>query len=144
MLKIWHWIQQLRIGLLPMTPHAIHGAASLESAMTSGPRKMPSIWCIPLSDQAAPNQIVGGVCQLVTASVGIVIAVHNVRDATGDASRHDLEMLRDDISGALLNWIPPDAEAQVTYVRGRLIRIEDGVIWWQDEYQTTYQLRKVT
>lgn len=146
MLQLWHWIQRLRIELfqtIDLTPHAVHGAADLESAMTSGPRKIPSIWCIMLSEEAAPNQIIGGVCQLVTARIGIVIAIRNMRDATGDAARNDLEMIRAAVSDALLNWIPLDAEAQVTYVRGRLMRIEDSVLWWQDEYLTTYQLRKV-
>jgi hypothetical protein len=100
----------------------------------------PSLFVIPLADSAAPNSLAGqALSQKVTERFGVVSAVRNVADATGEHSLNDLKNVRAQIKAKLLGWVPNAECEQVTYVAGNLIKLDnDAVLWWLDTFETSY------
>jgi hypothetical protein len=47
-----------------------------------------------------------------------------------------LDGLRVKVDAALFGWEPAAIYDPLLFVRGGLIELKDGVLWWQDEYST--------
>lgn len=122
----------------------VEGAASLVAAMSSKVPVAPAAFIVPASDSASPNTLAAGaVDQNNTARFGVVIAVRNVADKTGKKAGDDLTPIRNEVAEQLMGWRPSSTFKSITYVTGRLQGFTDGVMWWQDTYQTSMHLRKV-
>ena len=103
----------------------------------------PAAFVFPGPDKAGPNTLVNAVSQSVSATVSIVIAIKHAGAKTGGKNIDELNVVRQQINDALLGWQPADADDQVEYANGRLIGFNNQVLWWIDNYQTTYTRRKV-
>lgn len=119
----------------------IGGSANLESART-GKVPAPLISVIPLAETAGPNQFTGTVVQQQTSErFGVVVGVRNVRDPAGAASMDELKPVRDEIRAALLGWLPAEGYDTCTYRSGRVLGLQNGVLWWIDEFMTGTLIR---
>lgn len=127
----------------------VGGAADLATAAREL-KQEPAAFVIPVAESARPNTAESLiVSQLVAQRFGVVIAVQNLADSAGKAAQTELGPLRLALFNALVGWVPPlpvgmPAQAErelVTFGGGRLLRLEDRVLWWQDNFDTAYYLR---
>ncbi len=112
----------------------VKGAADLAGAQSD--RVRDATFVFRSDEQASPNALINGARQLVTVGIGVVFALSNRRDSRGQAAANKIDRVRELTREALLGWEPDDADAMITYRRGRLLDFQDGVIWWQDDYET--------
>lgn len=113
---------------------SIGGAAELEAAAAIAPAP-PAAFVLPLAERASESGLTGTHWQEITQTFGVVLVVANRRDATGAASLTDLAGLRLQLRSALMGWVPAPAEGRpVCYLGGRLLRWDDGRLWWTDEW----------
>lgn len=119
---------------------AVGGAADLD-AIGNGVVPSPSCYLFPMAESADDNATFGRFEQRVRVAFAVVLAATNRRDATGAAALADLEALRRDVKGALVGWPPdPVTGEPVHFTGGHLLRFEDGLLWWADEFiVTTYE-----
>lgn len=102
--------------------------------------KFPAAFVVPLGDRGGPNGLTGNaVSQRREPRFGVVLAVRNVRATRGASALLDVEQLRADVDAALIGWQPADKYDPVLYASGNLLSMENGELWWQDEYLTAYQ-----
>lgn len=118
----------------------IGGAVEFEAASAGNPKATPAAFVVPLAEDPAPSDLANTVIQRVRVSLGVVWAVKNVADPKGAAAQADLATLRAAGQAALLGWAPTDAEP-LERGAGRLLAFRDGVLWWQDVYQTNIYVR---
>jgi len=114
----------------------------------------PAAYILPNRDQPGSNILANVVSQEVTTTFSVLLAVRNLRDATGAKARAELRPLRSDVADTLLGWTPgPYVEATrvftpsedytpCEYAGGRLMRVTDTVLWWMDDYRTRFEVRK--
>ena len=118
----------------------IGGAADLE-AIANGVVPTPSCYVVMTRETASDIDLVGGFEQAITVGFSVVIAVSNLRDATGGSAIDVLDALRKQIKSALHRWVPDPANGEaVRFDSGALVRFDDGLLWWLDEYRVlTYE-----
>ena len=118
----------------------IGGAADLE-AIGNGVVPTPSCYVVMTRETASDIDLVGGYEQAITVGFGVVIAVANRFDATGGAAIDVLDALRKQIKAALNRWVPDPTNGEaVRFDAGALVRFDDGLLWWLDEYRVlTYE-----
>lgn len=104
----------------------------------------PAAYVIELANRAERNSLATtAVSQLNEIRFGVILAVQNLRDATGEKAHTDLRALRASVMTALLGWEPgPDYDV-LEYGDGRLIQLDNLVLWWQDDYITSILQRSV-
>lgn len=113
---------------------AVGGSADLAAAVELAPAT-PALYVVPLAERADPGTLVNVARQCVHQTFGVILVVSNRRDATGAASLTDLEGLRLQLRTALLGWVPVPAEGwPCEFSAGRLLRWDDGRLWWSDEW----------
>lgn len=127
-------IDQLRLSAAPLF-RAIGGSVELDAAVQSAP-VTPSAWVMPLAERPADPHLASAADQIVMLHFSVVICLANRRDATGSAAGQDLQALRLAVRDALLGWAPDqDTGDPCVYTGGRLLRFEDGRLWWADEFR---------
>lgn len=100
-------------------------------------RLPPAAWVIEAANRAGPNLAATVVVhQRVEVRFGVVIAAHNVRDMKGEQAAVDMKALRTSVMTALLGWTPATHHDPCEYAGGRLIGLDNMVLWWQDDYIT--------
>lgn len=114
---------------------------ALDDVMTQGVARSPAAFVIPVNELAEGSTTVQGVMQRVTCTWTVLLAIRNLRAATGASQTGDLITLRQDIMAALLGWTWGDT--QITFARGQQVGLADGVLWWADEYEFETYLRVV-
>lgn len=118
----------------------VGGAADLAAA-AEDLKIAPAAYVYALAERAARSGGIGYVAQQVTARFGVVIAARNLRDARGEAAAADLEPLRTSVRAALVGWAPAAGYDRCEYVGGRLLQLAQAVLWWQDDFETTYAIK---
>ena len=114
---------------------SIAGAADL-AAVEAPPT--PAVYVLPLRESADDSDEVDAFDQPVARSVLVVIALSNRRDAAGAAAMVDLAGARRQIRTALVGWSPDEEEDMpLHFAGGNLIRFEDALLWWGDEFTYT-------
>jgi len=109
-------------------------------------KRWPAAFVLPAKDTAAPNPFAeGAIDQQVIARYGVILAVRNLRDATGAAAMADLATLRQALWTKLLGWVPADGFSPCTYGGGRLLELDEAaqVLWWVDEFDTEFHVRVI-
>jgi hypothetical protein len=121
----------------------IAGAADFASAGMDIKSKgaLPAAYVLPLAERADANGLANAVSQRVEVRFGVILAISNLRDALGKNAQGDLAGLRTSVFAALLGWQPDADHDPVTFGGGRLLQLQDGLLWWQDEFVTAYYLR---
>lgn len=114
----------------------------LDRAISTGLTLAPAAFIIPAMERAdGNNRTTHGVSQLITATWSVLLGVRNLRDASGAAQLDVLLYLRETIMAALLDW--DWRNTQIAYSGGRSARLEQGALWWVDDYIFNYHLRVV-
>lgn len=114
---------------------SVGGAADLDAAMEATVAT-PAVYVITLAETAGASPYVAGTVQRITQQFGVLSVVNNRRDGAGQAAMDDLTTLRTAIRAALLGWVPDEATASaVQFSGGRLMRFEEGRLWWVDQFQ---------
>lgn len=122
---------------------SVSGAAALAGA-SSDLKQTPSAFVVPMSDRASPNRTGTMVVQQNnTTRFAVILAVQNLRDARGHKAQDDLRTLRQDILTALHGWQPGEAFDPIEYGGGRMLQLNNQVLWWQDEFLTSHFIRSV-
>jgi len=116
----------------------VKGSADLVKAQADQLRD--SVFVMALDESAANNSLMTGVRQQVTLGIGVIIALGNRRDRRGQGAQDEINDRREDVRRLLLGWQPDSADDVMTYRGGRLLNIQDAVVWWQDEYSTQYMI----
>ena len=120
----------------------IGGAADIPSAQEAL-KQVPAAFVIPLAEVAGQNELESGaISQALSIRFGVLWAVSNLRDATGEAAQTDLETIREAGKTALLGWQPDAAMDPCEFAGGQLMQVADRVLWWQDVFVTGNFLRK--
>lgn len=118
----------------------VAGAASFIAAEKALPKATPAAFVVMLHETADPAYLLGVMAQRVTATLGVILVVGNVSDATGAAASIDLAALRVAVRAALHGWAPGAACAPLQIDGGHLLKF-DSASWWIDAWRTTYEAR---
>ena len=119
----------------------VGGSADIPSQ--SAPAKRPSAFVYPLIEQPAANTLVSGVDQRVQVRFAVLLCVTDARPGIHQGrTLTELEAVRESVRIALLNWQPPNASDICEFAGGQLQAMGDGLLWWQDDYQTAEHWRK--
>lgn len=119
----------------------VGGAAEFSALPEAGPQAVPAAFVVPLEERAGSNQLDTGISQRVDVRFGVILAVRNLRDGVGAAANDDLETLRRAVKAALLGWQPTGADDVCTFGGGRVLQLNNQVLWWQDDFVTAYYER---
>jgi len=102
-------------------------------------KQPPAAYVIELTNRATRNSLaVMAVSQENEIRFGVIMAVQNLRDARGDAAQADMNVLvRAPVMTALLGWEPDPDYSVIEYGGGRVLQLDNLVLWWQDDYLTS-------
>lgn len=121
----------------------VAGAGALDVAMRNGLTAVPMAFLLPGAEQASENGFeMNAVEQEVTAIFSVVTAVQSLADATGEGALDELKPLRGSLFDALIGWTYSDELAPFIHAGGQIIGFGNGVLFWQDDFATSYQLQK--
>ena len=102
----------------------------------------PAAYVLPLQDAASANQLGGGaILQPVKEHFGVVLAVSNLRDASGVAALIEFRRLRRLVIDNLLGFVPGTDYEPIEYVGGNILLMDAAVLWWQLKFTTGYMER---
>ena len=119
----------------------VSGAADFAAAAPDL-KQTPAAYVFELADRATRNSLaVMAVSQENEVRFGVILAVQNLRDATGVKAQADMRTLRASVMDALVGWAPAPDYAVIEYGGGRLLQLDNLVLWWQDDYLTSILLR---
>lgn len=120
------------------------GNAADFAAAVPEARILPAAFVIELANVASRNTLATmGVSQENEVRFGVILAVQNLRDATGEKAQADMRSLREAVMTALLAWAPDPDYAVIEYGGGRVLQLDNLVLWWQDDYITSILARSV-
>ncbi len=125
-------------GLVPF--REVAGAADLANIL-AGRVSAPGCYIYRHQVRADANQLDDGVLQRVGEVYGVVIVVRNVRDARHGDSSDLSEAYGDVVRGLLLGWQPTASVDDFEYRGGRLVRLQYGYHYWQDDWSTARIIR---
>lgn len=129
-------IARLKAQATKFTSHG--GAADLDAALKSSLPILPALFVMPLVDGAQLSKNTGVHSQYITRAFAVVQVLSNVRDATGKAALFDLDAANAQVRAALIGWVPdPTVGEPVQFTGGRVLKFEDGRLWWSDEFQVS-------
>ena len=118
--------------------------AAMSVLKNNPPSKMlPAIYVFPISKTAHKNELIGGISQKQDIIFGAAIAMSNKNDLAGGEKLNDIENLEDQINLSILGFSANSEISPIEYLRGQLVKIDNGVVWWLIEYRTSKLLRKV-
>ena len=121
----------------------VAGAADLASA-SADLKQTPSAFVIPVGDRASGNRTgTMVVSQNNVTRFAVILAVQNLRDPRGEKAKSDLRIVRASVCNALHGWQPNTEFDPVEYSQGRLLRMTNQVLLWQDEFATSHEIRSL-
>lgn len=107
-------------------------------------KQTPTAFVIPASEKpAASGSGTLVVSQYNTVRFYVAVAVQNLRDSRGDKAQGDLIALRTAIMTALHGWQPDTSFDPIEYGGGNLVRFNNQVLWWQDNFFTAHLMRSL-
>lgn len=116
----------------------VAGAAAFGKAVEGNPTTTPAVFVVPLNERPSARAFSGDDTQRVDVEIGVVTALRNVADASGEAALDALTPVRDGIKAQLLGFIPIAGYAGLERGPGQMLAFRDGHLWWQDVYRSYY------
>ena len=117
------------------------GAAADLAAVEDSPVVPPAVFLIPHGDTVEGNPLAGDFVQHVTVRFGALLAISSYADAVGMAAGSELATRRAQVRAALSGWSPDESIGWTQRSAGTLLRFDDGLMWWTDEYVTDFYER---
>lgn len=122
----------------------VEQARDLASASATTIR-WPSAWIVLLAETAGDARYYGedAVEQVVTARIGVILAVRDIADRTGARAGEDLRGIREAVLLTLGRHVPEGADQAFRFARGQLLSGVDsrGGLFWQDEFTLRFDRR---
>lgn len=128
------WIDRLRDQVDGLDAH---GAA--EFGRVASDHRRDALYVIPLGLTAAAPASADEARQIGRARVGVVFGVSHARPR-GDGAVTEIEAAREAAQRALVGWTPPGAWGPARLLSGRLLRMQESTLWWQDEYEAEIRI----
>ncbi|MCK5295971.1 MAG: hypothetical protein KAJ75_03690 [Alphaproteobacteria bacterium] len=113
---------------------------ALEFAGIQSQPPAPAAFVIPASENAGENRRTNGVSQKVATLFSVVLILKTTNDKSGLSAESSLEEIRGKIREQLLGWQPTNEHTDIEFVRGELVDIQAGRVFWRDEFKTEYLL----
>lgn len=126
-----------RLGLLDLF-NTITDAASVTAALEK-PARPPSAYVVTANERATPNRTQGVHDQKVQATVAVIMQIAAQRADAGQADR--VETLREAVINQLTGWTATGAKDPFDYSGYQIVRMAEGLIWVQCNFQTVWILR---
>lgn len=122
----------------------VAGAGALDAAMKNGVTAVPVAFLLPGSEQPTNDSegFMNAVEQEVVTVFSVAVAVQSLADATGEAALDELRPMRLAIFKALIGWTYDEEFEPFIHAGGQIIGFGNGVLFWQDDFATSYQLQK--
>ena len=100
--------------------------------------QLPALATVPLGEDTDADLAPEGsdTVQRVFTTVAVVAAVPARNDPVGSRARDPLDVLVKAARALLVGWVPVRRWDPLALRRSRLLSLEEGRAWWQDEYQT--------
>ena len=120
-------------------------APDFETAFTEQNPATPACYVVLAMDDPSPR--VGAstiLIQRVTSRFAVVTSIRDYSAAqrSGRDTEDEVSEVIGAIRRALLRWRHPDADTEIELGgRGQPVRVNDGVLWWEDMFELTYQIR---
>jgi hypothetical protein len=115
-------------------------AALISAGVT--PQRSPAGYVIPLGfNGREPADAAGMFIQSLDKSVGVVLVVDAVGDAKAKRAQAAIDVLETDVLNAVCGYVPAGATAEMRAMRGRLISVETGAVYYQIDFALQSQLR---
>ena len=118
----------------------VAGAADLANIL-AGRVSAPGCYVYRHQVRAGTNQLDDGVLQRVDEIYGIVIVTRNVRDPRHGDSSDLAEAYGTVVRHLLLGWQPAAQIDDFEYRGGRLVSLQHGYHYWQDDWATARIIR---
>lgn len=128
-MRIRDWIDRLGAVL----DANVSGAADLAAAQED--QKRDTVYVMYADDRATPGDLISVVRQECHTGISVVMAITNRRDRRGEKGIDEIEVMRKAVMQSLVGWHPPETSGPVIFRRGRLVRMTNRTLWWQDEYE---------
>lgn len=129
-----------------MPPLKVVGASAELSAAQGAARgvpQSPAAYVIPISDSGEPNTFgTGAFQQRLTETWGLVLACREVSDAAGGRATVTIGAVRRTVRAALAGWQPDDNHEPMAFASGNLVDLQNGVVWWLDQYRVRTWFRQ--
>lgn len=107
--------------------------------------RFPTAWVILLGEQAGETryQYEDLIDQVVTARVGVVMAVRDIADRTGTRAGQDLRAIREAVLLSLCRFIPEPGGNAFRFQKGALQSGigGEGQLFWQDDFTLRFDRR---
>lgn len=141
------WVPDLTIVANRIRAHCpdfieVGGATDYVTAVAAS-MATPAAFVVPLGEIPGDSDLDVGIAQRVTLHIGVVIAVQNMSDRAGAAALDDLAPARTAVRQALLAWTSAGFTDPWRMAGGRLLEMDNGVLWWQDDFAATYHVRQL-
>lgn len=117
-------------------------ALALSSIQSSPPRQTPAAYVVPTSSQGGPNTT--GTLetrQQKTIRFGVVIIQRVHDDAAGTKRAEEIETLIGQTEALLVGFSLGETFTPITFIRGSLVHMGEGEVWWLHEFSTDTILR---
>lgn len=122
----------------------VSGARDLGNARIETLRT-PTAWVIANAETPEPVKydFPEVIDQRVTTRFGVVIAVRDIGDRTGERAREALRPLRVALHRAICRWTPVGASHACRFAGGAMTSSigQDGLLLWQDDFSVAYDRR---
>lgn len=119
----------------------VGGSAELDTAIKNI-LKADCAFVVPITEDAAPNRLDGGISQLITEKFAVIVALANdssQADKTGLTAYDLLHTVRSELFRSLVGWQIQGAETLIEYAGGRFISVRNSYLWW--EFDFLYKVR---
>ena len=121
---------------------SVKGAADFAAAGMDGVKQLPAAFVIPLAESAGEQQhATMSTQQGMRSTFGVILAAQNLRDARGDKALASIIELRRAVFAALYGWQPAEDFDPCEYSGGRILQLDNQVLWWQDDFVTQSIIR---
>lgn len=121
--------------------HSVSGAIKLMEAMENPPQGVTA-YVVPTGENSERNSTLNVITQKINASFAVlVMMVYSMNDDTGAQAYADIQAVRDELTNALLGFVPFDGASPIEHTSGSLANISPGVLMWNDEFVTDYYRR---
>ncbi len=137
-------VAQLKATAVPPL-RLVAGAGDFASAegLSRGVAQNPAAFVVPLDDRGSPNQF-GTLAtqQRIATRFGVVYAVKDLSDARGGKAAVSIDAVYKAVRDQVVGWTPAGCDEPCILERGRMVQMGDSVMWWLDEFATSYLHRK--
>lgn len=119
--------------------------ADLSAQVEQGvlPQADTAAYVIPLGfdDLDGGSSIAGAHIQNISDAIGVVLFVKSPGDAKARRGIPKIDVLGKDVINAVAGWTPENTPGVFSVVRGRLVSVNAGAIFYQLDFKLNRQLR---